>query len=67
MNEGFFKSTDLIPVSWRYRCVVCGLVVEISQQMIDMWNTFFSCPVCQAGEDGGPKTSNEDVREFLGD
>lgn len=61
-----FKASEKIPAIWRYKCLVCWLVIEIQQKFIDMWSSFFSCPICHAGTDWGPRSSIEDVREFLG-
>ncbi|MEI8092487.1 MAG: hypothetical protein WCG98_10450 [bacterium] len=47
-----FKITEKIPTTGRYKCVVCGLVVEIEQKFIDMGKTFFACPICHAGTEG---------------
>ena len=47
-----FLATDVIPAAGKYQCVVCWLVVEITQHMIDVGATFFSCPICHAGKEG---------------
>jgi len=60
-----FKSTDKIPVAWRYKCVVCGLIVDIDQHFIERQVTFFSCPICHAWSEWGPKWLEEDVWEYL--
>ena len=61
-----FKVNEKIPAVGRYKCLVCGLTVEIEQKFIDMEKTFFSCPICHAGTDGGPRGSQEEIWEFLG-
>lgn len=61
-----FKATENIPAAGSYRCVVCKLVVEIPAHIADMGKTFFACPICHAGEDGGAKGAHEDVWEYLG-
>jgi len=60
------KATDVIPVAGKYKCIVCGLIVDIAPHFINNWATFFACPICKAGEDGGPKWPEEDVWEYLG-
>jgi len=62
----FFKSTDTILAAGKYQCVVCKLVVDIPAHIVAMGKTFFACPICHAGEDGGAKGSHEDVWEYLG-
>ncbi|MFZ2150576.1 MAG: hypothetical protein WAZ12_03140 [Candidatus Absconditicoccaceae bacterium] len=61
-----FKASEKIPATGRYKCLVCGLIIEIQQKFIDMGSTFFSCPICHAGEDSGPKGPQDQIREYLG-
>lgn len=60
------KATEKIPVAGKYKCVVCGLIVDIDQHFIDKWLSFFACPICHAWTENGPKSPEEDVWEFLG-
>lgn len=61
-----FKSTEVIPVAGRYQCVVCKLVVDVPAHVVAMGKTFFACPICHAGEEGGAKGPHEEVWEYLG-
>ena len=61
-----FKATATIPAAGRYKCVICGLIVDIDQHFVDNGATFFACPICHAREEGGPKWIEDDVWEFLG-
>jgi len=36
----------------RYKCLICGLIVEIPSGFVKDEKTFFTCPICHAGEEG---------------
>lgn len=59
-------ATEKIPVAGKYKCVICGLVVDVAPHFVERGVTFFACPVCKAGTEGGPKSELEDVWEYLG-
>ena len=61
-----FKSSDIIPAAGKYQCVVCKLVVEVPVHIVSMGKSFFACPICHAGQEGGAKAAHEDVWEYLG-
>jgi len=61
-----FKASDKMVAIGKYKCVVCGLIIDIEQKFVDMGHTFFSCPICHAGTEGWPKGPEDDVREYLG-
>lgn len=61
-----FKATDKIPAVGKYRCIICGLVVDINEHIVAHGGTFFTCPVCKAGGEDGPLTEADDVWEYLG-
>jgi len=60
------NAVDKIPTAGKYKCIICGLIVDIDQHFIDNWATFFACPICHAWEEWGPKWPEEDVWKFLG-
>ena len=60
------KATSKIPTAGRYKCIICGLNVDIDQHFIDRGASFFACPICHAWSEGGPKWLEDDVWEFLG-
>ena len=60
------KATEVIPAAWKYKCVVCWLVIDIAPHFIENWATFFSCPISHAWDEWGPKWPHEDVWEYLG-
>ncbi|MEI7563336.1 MAG: hypothetical protein WCJ39_06935 [bacterium] len=47
-----FKASDKMVAIGKYKCVVCGLIIDIEQKFVDMGHTFFSCPICHAGTEG---------------
>ena len=61
-----FKASEKIPAIWRYKCLVCWLIIEVQQKFIDMWSTFFTCPICHAWTEGWPKWPQDQIREYLG-
>lgn len=61
-----FKATELIPESWKYKCIVCWYIAEIDEEALRNKSTFNACPICQAGREEGPKWPHEDVWEYLG-
>ena len=60
------KATDKIPAAGRYKCIICGLIVEIEQKFIDNWASFFACPVCHAWEEWWAVWPADEVWEYLG-
>ena len=60
------KATEKVPVAGKYKCIICGLIVEIGQHLIDNEATFFACPVCHAWEEWGPVGVADEVWEYLG-
>lgn len=59
-------ATEKIPVAGKYKCVICGLIVDVAPHFIERGATFFSCPICKAGTEDGPKNEEEEVWEYLG-
>jgi DNA-directed RNA polymerase subunit RPC12/RpoP len=60
------KSTEAVPTAWKYKCVICGEVIDITQDLVDSKSTFIDCPVCKAWAEWGPTKPEDDVWEFLG-
>ncbi|MDD2871279.1 MAG: hypothetical protein PHS49_04775 [Candidatus Gracilibacteria bacterium] len=60
------NATEVIPVAGKYKCIICGLIVDIDQHFIERGSTFFACPICHAGNENGPKGPQDDVWEYLG-
>jgi rubrerythrin len=60
-----FKASEKIPAAGRYKCIVCALIIEIPESFVKDEKTFFSCPICHAGDEGGPKGPQDRVWEFL--
>jgi len=48
------KATEKIPAAGRYKCLICGMIVDVDQHFIDRGTPFFACPVCHAGTEEGP-------------
>ena len=61
-----FLATEKIPAAGKYICVICKMIVEITQTHIDMWKPFFACPICHSGEVGWPKWPEVEIWEYLG-
>lgn len=61
-----FKASEKIPTTWKYKCLICWLIIEIEQKFIDMWSTFFSCPICHAWDEWGPKWPQDQIWEYIG-
>ncbi len=66
MEDNLYKVGDRVPKAGRYQCIVCGLIIEFSQQHIDQGVVFNSCPLCFAGTENGPKKPDEDFWKFIG-
>ena len=61
-----YLATEKIPAAWKYRCVICWMEVTILQKHIDMWKSFFACPICHSWEEWGPKWPKDEIWEYLG-
>jgi DNA-directed RNA polymerase subunit RPC12/RpoP len=42
------KSIDIVPIAGKYKCVICGDIIEVTQDLVDSKSTFIDCPVCKA-------------------
>lgn len=61
-----FKATEKIPAAGKYKCVICGMIIDVAPHFIEHETTFFACPVCHAWSEWWPKSELEDVWEYLG-
>ncbi len=60
-----FMVTHKIPAVWKYKCLVCWLIIEVTQKFVDMWSTFFSCPICHAWAEWWPIWAEDDIWEYM--
>lgn len=66
MEKKLYKVGDKVPQAGRYKCAVCGLVIEFLPKHIEMGVVFNFCPLCLSGAENGPKKPDEDFWEFIG-
>ena len=65
-QEKMYKVGDTVTQAGRYRCEVCGFIVEYSPKHIEKGVTFGMCTVCKSGTEDGPKKANEEFWKYIG-
>ena len=61
MAKTMYKVDDVVPKTGNYRCVICDHIMEFKEG-----DKFVVCPVCLAGQEGGPTEPHEDFWEIVG-
>lgn len=59
------KSTEIVTAVGKYKCTICGDIIEITQDLVDSKSTFINCPVCGAWSEWWPTKPQDDVWEFI--
>jgi hypothetical protein len=59
-TEKLYKVGDLVPKTGKYICIVCEYIMDFKEG-----DKFIICPVCLAGQEGGPKGPDEGFWKLL--
>lgn len=65
--EEMYKTGDKVSRAGKYRCAVCGFVIEYLSKHLEYGVTFPVCSVCKSGSDEGSKKADEEFWEYLGE
>ncbi len=65
MSEKLYKVGDNVPQAGRYVCIVCGLILEYSEDHITRGVKFAECTLCHAGTENGSKKAHEEFWKLI--